>query len=226
MQFKVNRIDSQEKKISALSQEELAKELNFNVRMRSLGMDLLGFLTPGVELTQIQETVLLLFLFKALENLRAIELLVVNGYLAQAGSLMANSIELFLLSRKIKTQPSAAQKWLQGQRWAITGRNGLCKEFKLVKLEKIYSDFSSMKHTQSDASQLNMITREHIGAFGTMWSSPLARSILSANLSAVGDTIRDTSEILSKAFDADKFKKWQGEYDKLRLEIKDYYSKI
>lgn len=214
---------SVEENILNISRKELSDIISFNKKMRKLGMEFLENLPSNLHISNAQESVILIFLFRSLENLSACEILVTHGYLSQAGSLVANSIELMLISKKIKKDPKYADEWVKGQRWAITGRYGLSREFNLVKLEKIYSDFSSMKHTQSMASGLNVISQEGLVAYGSLWSSKLAHIILSSNLTAVGDVIADTFYIFRKNLEEKEQTKWENKFKEFRSEVKKYY---
>ena len=81
----------------------------FNKHLYDLAKELMDSIPKNIN-SDNQKKVLIILLLKGLEILKAVEILVKEGYPAQAASLVANSIEIMLQVYKVRDIPSAADE--------------------------------------------------------------------------------------------------------------------
>jgi hypothetical protein len=224
----LSKLENRARRLSAIEAKQL---LIYNRELLQQGKKLFNILPMNWRPPK-KEFVMLIFLLRALENLRSVEILTRNGYIAQAASLAANSIEIYLQTRKVKADISAAEQWLNHDStkpcWPITGENGLCRKLNKAGLEGHYRLLCTIKHTQSKTMHLNFVSYSGQNSLimAPLWQKELAEQVLIYNTSVVFDVLEDCADQLKKLIDSKLYKRWVAKFELLRDNLNAHIDKL
>lgn len=223
-------LSQQEKKIRRLANEDMSSLLRASKKVYRLSVKIFELLPVNWKPRGNQDLVHLILLLRAMENSRAIEMLVRNGYLSPAAGLAANSVEVFAQARYIKLNVSKADEWLSHTAdrsvWQVTGHNGLLAKLSKPEIELRYKELCSIKHTQSRSKAMNYDANGSRFALysSPIWEPEIAGAIIGYGLSCLGDVAYDSLDLLRDVIDPREAKSWENKYKAVQSFLRAYFA--